>query len=359
MIAPDRPARRADSRGIVFAVLAAVLFGAGAPFAKALLREAPPQLLAGVLYLGSGIGLSIVAAIRRRAGEPKEARLTRQDAPWLAAAIFFGGVIGPVLLMVGLIRTPASSASLLLNLEGVFTAIIAWVVFRENVDRRIAVGMLLIVLGGAVLSWQGRADFGGLAGPLAVAGACLCWAIDNNLTQKVSAGDPVQVAMLKGLAAGAVNVTIALSLGARMSSAPQIGGAALLGFLSYGVSLVLFVLALRHLGTARTGAYFSLAPFVGAAVALVVWREQPTTALMIGAACMAAGVWLHLAERHEHMHMHEEMEHTHAHVHDEHHQHEHDPSDPPGEPHSHRHRHRPLAHSHPHYPDIHHRHSHD
>src|SRR4051794_18165535 len=148
-------------------------------------------------------------------------------------------------------------------------------------------------------------------------------------------------------------------LGARIPSVPQIGGAALLGFLSYGVSLVLFVLALRHLGTARTGAYFSLAPFVGAGVALIVWRDRPTTALILGATFMAAGVWLHLTERHEHEHVHEEMEHTHAHVHDEHHQHQHDPGDPPGEPHSHPHRHQPLVHSHPHYPDIHHRHGHN
>jgi drug/metabolite transporter (DMT)-like permease len=281
--------------------------------------------------------------------------------PWLAGAIAAGGVLGPLLLMVGLARTPASSASLLLNFEGVLTALLAWFVFRENVDRRVALGMAAIVAGGAFLSWQGRATFGGVAGPLAVVGACACWAVDNNLTQKVSASDPVQIAMLKGLAAGAVNVAIALFLGAHRPGASVVGGALLLGFLSYGVSLVLFVLALRGLGTARTGAYFSTAPFVGAVASLLLWRDPLTPGLLLGGACMALGVWLHATERHEHEHVHEAMDHEHAHVHDEHHQHEHGPDDPPVTdpvPHTHRHHHAPLVHTHPHYPDFHHRHAH-
>jgi drug/metabolite transporter (DMT)-like permease len=350
-----------DRRGIWYAISAAVLFGVSTPIAKALLLDAAPQLLAGLLYVGSGVGLAIVAASRSRGRERREARLARRDVPWLGAAILFGGVVGPLLLMVGLIRTPASSASLLLNLEGVFTASIAWIVFRENVDRRIALGMLAIVVGGVVLSWEGRAEFGGLGGPFAIAAACLCWGIDNNLTQKVSGSDPVQTATLKGLIAGMVNVSIASIFGTRFPTGPVVGATLLVGFLGYGVSLVLFVLALRHLGAARTGAYFSLAPFVGAALATVVWRERPTIAFAAGAACMALGVWLHLSERHEHVHVHEELEHAHTHVHDEHHQHDHGPDDPPAtdpKPHSHRHRHEPLVHSHPHYPDTHHRHTH-
>jgi drug/metabolite transporter (DMT)-like permease len=347
------------NRGVLYALVAAVLFGLSAPFAKALLRASSPELLAGLLYLGSGIGLSIVAALRRGDRDATEAPLSRRDLPWLAAAIAFGGVIGPVLLMIGLTRTSASSASLLLNTEGVFTALLAWIVFRENVDKRIAFGMFAIIAGGVVLTWEGRADFGGLAGPLAVVGACLCWGIDNNLTQKVSGGDPVQVAMLKGLFAGAVNTALAATLGARWPGFSTLSAALLLGFLGYGVSLVLFVLALRFLGTARTGAYFSIAPFVGAMAAIVGFGERPTWPVAIGAACMAAGVWLHLTEHHEHTHVHEEMEHVHAHVHDEHHQHEHSPDDPPGEPHSHPHRHQRLVHSHRHYPDLHHRHRHD
>ena len=343
--------------GVILALSAALLFGVSAPFAKLLLRSAAPQLLAGLLYLGSGVGLAALWLGRRRSRH--EAPLTRRDGSWLAGAIAFGGVLGPMLLMTGLARTPASSASLLLNLEGVFTALIAWFVFRENFDRRIALGMLAIVAGGVVLSWVGRLELGGLTGPFMIAGATLCWGLDNNLTQKVSARDPVQIAMLKGLAAGSVNTAIALALGTAWPTLPRVGAALVLGFLSYGVSLVFFVLALRHLGTARTGAYFAAAPFVGAAVSLAVFGERPSLAFGAGAALMALGVWLHVTERHEHEHVHEAMEHEHLHVHDEHHQHAHGPDDPPGEPHSHPHHHEPTVHTHPHYPDIHHRHAHD
>jgi drug/metabolite transporter (DMT)-like permease len=346
-------------RGAAMALLAAVLFGASAPFAKLLLRGAAPQLLAGLLYLGSGLGLLVLWIVRRSGN--REASLTRRDVPWVAAAIGFGGVLAPALLMTGLARTPASSASLLLNLETVFTALLAWFVFREHFDRRIALGMVAIVAGGALLSWEGRVALGGAAGPLLVVAATLCWGIDNNLTQKVSAGDPVQIAMLKGLVAGSVNTALALASGAGWPDLPRVGGAFLLGFLGYGLSLVLFVLALRRLGTARTSAYFSSAPFVGAVMSLIVFRERPTLALGAAAALMAVGVWLHVTERHEHEHRHEEMEHDHPHVHDEHHRHAHAPGDPvltDPVPHSHRHRHEPLVHSHPHYPDIHHRHGH-
>jgi drug/metabolite transporter (DMT)-like permease len=321
-----------------------------------LLGDAAPQLLAGLLYLGSGAGLALPWLGRRRAR--REAPLRARDAPWLAGAIAFGGVIGPLLLMLGLDRTPASSASLLLNLEGVFTALIAWFIFRENFDRRVALGMMAIVAGGVVLSWEGRLEWGDVGGPLLIVGATLCWGIDNNLTHKVSAGDPVQVAMLKGLVPGSVNTVIAVALGASWPSPSRLGAALALGFLGYGVSLVLFVRALRELGAARTGAYFSSAPFVGAALSFIVFRERPTVLFAAGAALMALGVWLHLTERHAHEHAHEPTEHEHLHVHDEHHQHAHVPGDPPGEPHSHRHRHEPMVHAHPHYPDIHHRHPH-
>jgi drug/metabolite transporter (DMT)-like permease len=349
-------AQKGTHRGIAMALLAAVLFGASAPFAKMLLRGASPQLLAGLLYLGSGIGLALVWLLRR--GRTREAGLGGRSVPWLVGSIAAGGVAGPLLLMYGLARTPAASASLLLNLEGALTALLAWIVFRENVGRRVALGMLAIVAGGVVLSWEGRAHLGGVLGPFAITGACLTWAIDNNLTQKVSGGDPVQIAMLKGLGAGSVNTALALALGASLPVSVRVGAALALGFFSYGVSLVLFVFALRHLGTARTGAYFSVAPFVGALVSLAVFRQSPSVGLIAGAVLMALGVWLHLSEQHEHQHVHEGLRHEHLHVHDEHHQHTHSPDDPSGEPHSHTHRHEPLVHSHPHYPDLHHRHEH-
>jgi drug/metabolite transporter (DMT)-like permease len=342
--------------GIASAILAALLFGASTPFAKRLVGEVPPQMLAGLLYLGSGVGLALVLAARRSVA--RIARPAGRDWGWLAGAILFGGVIGPVLLMAGLLVTPASTASLLLNLEGVLTALLAWFAFRENFDRRIALGMALIVAGGVVLAWQPGAAAAGVWGPLAVALACACWALDNNLTRKVAANDAVLIACLKGLAAGAVNVGAALFAGQALPDATTGAAAAALGFFGYGLSLVLFVVALRNLGTARTGAYFSVAPFFGAVLALALLGESASPALIAGGALMAAGVWLHLTERHEHEHEHEPMAHEHAHVHDEHHRHEHAFAWDGKEPHTHRHEHGPLRHKHPHYPDIHHRHRH-
>jgi drug/metabolite transporter (DMT)-like permease len=345
--------------GVSFAMLAAVLFGASTPFSKILLGKTDPVLLAGLLYLSSGVGLTVWSLFRSRSKSGSgEARLKGSDAFWLCGAILAGGVIGPVLLMFGLAITPASSASLLLNLEGVFTALLAWFVFKENFDRRIAFGMAAITLGGLILSWGGRLEVAVPWGAVAISGACLSWGIDNNLTRRVSAGDPVQIAAAKGLVAGAVNLTIALAIGAHLPSFSTVTMTALLGFFGYGVSLTLFVLALRHIGTARTGAYFSLAPFVGALISLFVLRDSLSAQFLIAAALMGIGVWLHLTERHEHDHLHEPIEHDHRHVHDEHHQHEHDAGVPLDEPHSHPHGHERMVHCHPHYPDIHHRHAH-
>ena len=347
-------------KGVVYALVAAALFGASTPFAKLLVGRVDPVLLAGLLYLGSGCGLCAWRWLGRlRSGrQSAEAPLRRADRPWFAGAVVFGGVIGPVLLMAGLTTTPASTASLLLNLEGVLTALLAWFVFKENFDRRIALGMAAITAGGVLLSWEGWTGSGPPLGAVAVAGACLAWAIDNNLTRKVSAGDPVQIAAIKGLVAGTVNVGIALARGAEVPGGGMVAACAVVGLAGYGVSLTLFVLALRSLGTARTGAYFSVAPFVGAAISLVLLGDRPAVAFFLAAGLMGVGVWLHLTEQHDHDHVHEEMSHDHAHVHDEHHRHEHAPEDPPGEPHSHPHRHPPMRHAHPHYPDIHHRHEH-
>jgi len=344
--------------GILEALAAAALFGASTPFAKLLVGSVPPILLAGLLYLGSGFGLLGWWWLRRRPGyEAREAGLTRRDLPWLGGAILAGGVIGPVLLMLGLARVGAATASLLLNLEAVLTALLAWFVFRENFDRRIALGMLLIVAGGVLLSGPGAAGGTPLAA-LAIAGACLAWAIDNNLTRKVAAADPVQIAGLKGLIAGLVNTGLALALGDRLPGALTLSAAGAVGALGYGVSLVLFVLALRQLGSARTGAYFSTAPFIGAAISLLLLREVPDLLFWVAGGLMAAGVWLHLSERHAHWHEHESLAHAHRHMHDEHHRHEHDFPWDGNEPHTHLHVHAPLAHRHPHYPDIHHRHEH-
>jgi drug/metabolite transporter (DMT)-like permease len=348
-------------KGVGYALLAAALFGASTPLAKTLLGHVSPVMLAGLLYLGSGIVLSVfylVRALVRRAPAGDGARLVRADLPWLVAAIAAGGIAGPVLLMAGLAVTPASSASLLLNMEGALTALLAWFVFKENFDRRIFIGMLLIVLAGGLLSWDQMPAFGVPWGALAIIGACLCWGVDNNLTRKVSASDAVQIAAIKGLVAGAVNLALALSLGQRLPAPAVVMSAGAVGLAGYGVSLVLFVVALRHLGTARTGAYFAAAPFVGAALSLLMLREVPGAVFWIACALMAIGIWLHLTESHEHSHTHEALAHAHEHTHDEHHQHTHDVEWDGSTPHAHAHRHTPLTHAHHHAPDIHHRHEH-
>ena len=342
---------------ILHALVAAALFGASTPLAKALVGELPPLLLAGLLYLGSGLGLTIVRLIRDRRWQPSG--FTRAEWPWFLGAVFFGGILGPAALMFGLTTTSGSTASLLLNLEAVLTAVLAWVVFRENADRRIVLGMALIVAGGVVLSWSGRTDASaGWTGPLAVAAACLCWAIDNNLTRKVSGSDALLIAAVKGLVAGGFNTALALMLGASLPTANTVLLAMVVGLAGYGISLVSFVMALRGLGSARTGAYFSTAPFIGAAVAIIFFGETPSLAFWIAAGLMALGVWLHLTESHGHDHLHEPMEHTHDHAHDEHHQHVHDFAWDNAEPHAHPHQHARLRHSHAHFPDIHHRHPH-
>jgi drug/metabolite transporter (DMT)-like permease len=342
---------------VLAALGAAGLFGASTPFAKQLVGGQSPLLIAGLLYLGSGVGLTLVRLVRDRGWQP--ARIARGDWRWLFAAIAFGGAAGPALLMIGLRQTSAGAASLLLNLEAVLTAALAWIVFKENTDRRIVLGMALIVAGGAVLAWPGSStSTPGIFGSLAIAGACGCWAIDNNLTRKVAAADAVFLAAIKGLAAGAVNTGLAIAIGAPLPAAADAAIAGLIGFFGYGVSLVLFVIALRGLGSARTGAYFSTAPFIGAALAIGAFHEPVSAAFWIAASLMAAGVWLHLTERHEHEHTHEALVHSHRHVHDEHHQHEHDAGWDGREPHTHLHRHEVLTHKHPHYPDIHHRHAH-
>ncbi len=347
------------STGAALALLSAALFGASTPFAKLIVGTVDPWLLAALLYLGSGLGLGIAQLMRPALGiAPAEAPLRRADLPWLAFVILFGGVIAPVLLMIGLTRADASMAALLLNLEGLFTLAIAWTVFKENVDRRIALGAAAILLGALALSWSPGADRGLSWGALFIAGACLAWGIDNNLTRKLAAADPIQIAAIKGLGAGAVNLALAMSFGAAWPSARAILSAAIVGLVSYGISLVLFVLALRHVGTARTGAYFSTAPFIGATLAIALLGEPITHQLVIAGSLMGLGVWLHLTERHEHDHIHQPLVHEHRHVHDPHHQHQHEPVDPPGEPHTHLHAHARLIHRHPHYPDIHHQHTH-
>lgn len=339
------------------AIASALLFGITTPLAKLLLQSASPLLVAGLLYLGAGVGLSLWLVLAGR--DREQPGLSRTDWPWLAAAIMAGGIVAPALLMQGLIEASAAASSLLLNLEAVFTALLAWLAFKEHTSGRVVTGFAVILLGSVLLAWPGA---GRVALPshaaLLIVGACLCWGLDNNLTRRISAGDARLIAAIKGLVAGSTNTAIALGAGARLPGTLPLAAVLLLGLLGYGISVVLYIKALRHLGTARTGAYFATAPFIGGALALVLSGQAPALLFWLAAACMALGVWLHLTEHHQHEHQHEPMRHSHEHVHDEHHQHEHESGWDGREPHVHEHRHARLRHTHAHFPDIHHQHPH-
>lgn len=341
--------------GVIEALVAASLFGAATPLASRLVGSTSPQVLAGLLYLGSGL---VLAASMRWLPARREAPLTRRELPALAGAVFFGGALAPVLLVIGLRSTPAASASLLLNLEVVFTAAIAWLAFHEGFSARVGFALGLILGGGVLVSWQ-RGHVGFTWGALAIGAACACWALDNNLTQLVSAKDPRQIATLKGVIAGSTNLTIGLILGGTFPNAGAAAAAITIGVFGYGISLMLFVSALRALGAARTGAFFAVAPFAGVAVAIGVLGEEIPAFLLPAGALMGLGVWLYLSERHEHLHAHEPIVHSHLHAHDDlHHEHHHPPGMVGAGSHSHEHEHAPVVHEHVHRPDIHHRHSH-
>jgi drug/metabolite transporter (DMT)-like permease len=363
-----------------FALGAAALFGAGTPIAKLLLQDIEPAMLAGLLYLGSGIGLfmaRLAGRAIRHAGyataaeghAPHQARppIDRAHIGWLAAAIASGGVVAPLLLMWGLSRSSAAGASLLLNAESVLTTLLAALLFAEHVGRRVWLASLLMLGAGVLLSWSPDAasTFTLSSGALAVIGACFFWGLDNNFTRRIAGGDATTIAMAKGLVAGTVNLLLALAVTKPGSLWPPWGavaGALLLGAFAYGVSLVLYVRALRHLGSARTGAHFATAPFVGAGIALLM-GEPAAPVFLIALALMVLATWLVLTERHAHSHRHEALAHSHPHVHDEHHHHRHDSAQleaeaRAGKAHTHFHVHEPLTHLHPHLPDLHHRHVH-
>jgi drug/metabolite transporter (DMT)-like permease len=341
-------------RYALLALASAALFGAATPALKPLTGALHPVLLAGLLYLGSFFGLAFARALR---GPPRgEAALQRRDLPALAGAILAGGVVAPVLLVWGLSGLAASAASLLLAAEAVLTVLIAALLFREAVAPRIWFAAVLVLGAGALLAWTPGLSIPVSLHALAVLAACLLWGLDNNLTGRISLADPYAIAMWKGLFAGSVNTAIGLAVSPTLPEFTWLGALAV-GALGYGASLVLYVLALRHLGAARTAAHFGTAPFFGAALSIALLGEPVT--LVLGAAFVltALGTWLALTEQHHHEHVHEAMEHEHRHVHDAHHQHAHRGDEGP-EPHSHPHRHAPLRHWHSHFPDLHHRHRH-
>lgn len=343
------------------ALVAAFFFGCIAPGTKYLIADLPPQSMAGVLYFSAGIGLLILLVYRKEFSSAI-AQFQRKDSKWLAAATLFGGVLGPAFLTYGLLNISGSTASLLLNLESVLTSLIAWSIFKEHFEKRIVWGMLFIIAGCIILSIGSQSASGGqdsLLGFFLITLACLSWGIDNNVTRNISHLNPVSTASIKGLIAGAANLMLGYFLGERFGVNVQLGQAAVLGFLGIGISLVAFIISLGSIGTARTGALFSTAPFIGSILSILILKESASIPFLIALALMAIGVWFHLSEDHSHEHTHETMLHSHDHIHDEHHQHTHDPDTPAGEPHSHQHLHHVIVHSHGHFPDIHHRHEHN
>ncbi len=343
-------------RGAILGLFAAFLFGASAPFAKALLPDTGPILLAGLLYAGAGVALTILTPIFRGSRPGREAALRLSDFPLLVAVAVTGGIVGPVLMLVGLERVSGMTGSLLLNVEGPLTALLAVLVFREHLERRALLGSTLIFVGAAALaagSNAGRAELGGV---LALVGACACWAIDNNLTQRLSLRSPLAVVRFKTLASAICLLTISCWTGRLHVTLPAIGWAMLLGALSYGLSVLLDMHALRLLGAAREAAFFSTAPFAGAVLAIPILGERPKLAHGVSAALMLFGLILLLRWRHDHLHRHDEVAHDHVHAHDEHHAHAHDRL--AVEPHAHTHRHSRFVHRHPHVSDSHHRHDH-
>ncbi len=341
------------------ALAAALLFGASAPISKALLGDVEPIPLAAFLYLGSGISALLLLWLQRPKDDvAKEASISRADLPWLVGAVFFGGVAAPILLMFSLRETPAASAALLLNFESIATTAIAWAVFHEAVGRRAWGGVLLITLSSIVLSWQPDDQWGLSLGALGIIAACTLWGVDNNLTRKISAKNPLSIVMIKGLGAGSCSLVLAFVAGQAMPAPFHAISAMLLGSLSYGLSITLFILALRDLGAARTSALFSTSPFIGSLLAFLIFREAPTVQFILAFVIMCGGTWLLAKEKHCHRHYHPPLEHDHRHRHDDgHHTHTHLPDEvPPDGTHSHPHVHEAMEHTHSHTPDIHHQH---
>ena len=350
-----------DKHPLLYIIISAALFGISTPFAKLLVSETPPVVMAGLLYTGAFLGLALYFLCRKTWSAAPETRwdgLTRKDLPWLAVATLFGGIIAPISLMFGLSRTSGFSTSLLLNLEGVATAVIAVLFFKENAGKRLWWALVCMTTAGVFLAWDPNQGEFNLSGPLLILLSMVCWGIDNNVTRHISARDPIQITMIKGLVSGTASLALAWSLGMEISWSGRTALAVLLGALSYGVSLAFFIKALAGLGSFRTGLFFSLAPFIGAIASLALLKEWIGWVMFPAAGFMVMGLWLMLAERHEHLHIHEAITHTHAHRHgDLHHDHRHE--EVPAQNHSHPHTHCAETHTHTHWPDIHHRHNHE
>lgn len=344
------------------ALLAAFLFGASAPLTKILLGKIEPIPLAAFLYLGSGLGLLIlqgfIGVVKKH--KIKEAPLRSKDIPWLLGAILFGGVIAPILLLVSLDKTPASTAALLLNFEGVATTVIAIVFFKEYAGKEIIGAVILITLASIILSWDFTNQWGFSLSALGIVCACICWGIDNNFTRNISAKNPFSIVIIKGIIAGMVSFIISVLLRYQLPKFDVIIISMIIGFFCYGSSIVLFVFALRSLGSARTSALFGTSPFIGVILSFVLLGDKLSSMFIMSLPLMVIGTILLLRERHNHVHRHEFLKHEHSHSHEDgHHNHSHEGVEVPIKgKHTHYHVHEAIEHEHPHAPDVEHRHVH-
>lgn len=331
--------------------VAAVLFGATTPFAARLAHDVSAPLLAGLLYLGAA--MAVLPLFRGR-----DARFsgTRDAIKPLAVSVVFGGFMAPLVLTVGLARTTGATASLLLNFELPATALLAAMVFREHLGRRVVAGTALVMSAGAAVSWAGSPSF--RVGALLIVGACLCWAVDNCVTANLDTVAPETITLAKGLVAGTSNLLIGLVVGGALPSFGVVVAALCLGTVGYGISITLWVSGARDLGAARGQLVFAAAPFVGVGIAWLALGEPVRVVQVIAIVLAAFGVTAVVGSSHEHSHHHHTATHTHEHDHDEHHRHVHDDAIGVGDSHAHLHDHVALAHAHPHVPDVHHRHDH-
>jgi drug/metabolite transporter (DMT)-like permease len=343
------------------ALLAAFLFGMSAPISKFLLGEITPILLAAFLYLGAGISLLIIMGLQRlgKKSNPTEAQIKKADLPWLAGAILTGGIAAPITLLFSIRGTPAGTASLLLNFEGVSTTLIAALVFKESLSRQALWAILSITFASVLLSTNLNSDWGLSISALGILIACILWGMDNNFTRNISAKDPLAIVTIKGLVAGSFSLVFATVLGDQIPGINIVAGAMLLGCMGYGLSIVLFVYAMRGLGAARTSALFGTAPLAGVVVSSLLFRETYGISFTIAVPLMLIGTMLLAREAHSHNHVHEKAVHEHRHRHDDiHHVHIHTQEEFQAQSHSHLHSHDHLEHEHPHLPDIQHRHAH-
>lgn len=344
---------------VIFVVISAFLYGLSQPLAKLLLNDITPVAMAGLLYAGSFAGLSLFSLIPGTTGSKKYVPVSRKDLPYLAGSVISGGILAPICMMLGLSYVSGFTASLFGNLEAVATALIAYLFFKENTGKRLWIALTLMTAAVILLAWDpGQGKFA-VTGPIFLLLGMICWGIDNNVTCVISDKDPIFIARVKSIVSGLISITIAVVvLGAKIRPDIMLVYALTLGAFSYGASLVFFIKSLEKLGSARTGALFSVAPFVGAIGSLIILKDWPGWTMFPAAGLMAGGAWLILNESHSHFHCHESVTHVHQHNHDDlHHTHCHDELAP--EPHAHEHTHPDENHEHAHTPDSHHRHGHD